>query len=305
MIPVTLVTGFLGAGKTTLLERMAANVPAGTVFLVNEFSPKDVDGRRLALPQEGLELVSGGSIFCRCKVTDFINAMQRIPVRRADCPQVVIEASGISDPGVFPRMLRETGLASLYTLARIICVLDPGTVFKLLKTLPNLRSQIAAASLIIVNKADLHSGAEIERVRAAAHEINPRAEIVVTSNCVLAPDRLAGAGAAAGMGEVRGEYAKCADPNYAALTLQLRAPVDWERARASIGGELRELYRVKGVLRDGRTALEVDYSGGRWSERPARDEAAREGVLVIIAAGSERENLERLQFLYDSGAWAC
>lgn len=301
MIPVILVTGFLGAGKTTLLERMVASTPAGTVFLVNEFSPKDVDGRRLSLPQEGLELVSGGSIFCRCKATDFINAMQRIPVRRADCPRVVIEASGISDPGVFPRMLRETGLASLYTLARIISVLDPGTVFKLLKTLPNLRSQIAAASLIIINKADLHSGAEIEQARGVAREINPGAEIVVTSNCVVALKLLEGADAEAGA--VCGEYAKCVDPNYAALTLQLPAPVDWARARASIGGELRELYRVKGVLRDGQAALEVDYSGGRWSERPAREEAAREGVLVIIAAGSERENLARLQFLCDSGAW--
>ena len=47
-IPLALVTGFLGSGKTTFLEQTARRYSGHKiVFLINEFSPKDMDGARL------------------------------------------------------------------------------------------------------------------------------------------------------------------------------------------------------------------------------------------------------------------
>ena len=93
-----LVTGFLGCGKTTLLMRIAKRSKGRRlVFLVNEFSPKDVDGKLLGAEGVDAVLVAGGSIFCRCLVTDFINHLKTLPERfgtgGAPVEGVVVEAS--------------------------------------------------------------------------------------------------------------------------------------------------------------------------------------------------------------------
>ncbi|MBT7301374.1 MAG: GTP-binding protein, partial [Victivallales bacterium] len=49
MIPLVLATGFLGSGKTSFLRGVAQReCTRHLVFLVNEFSPLDVDGAVVA-----------------------------------------------------------------------------------------------------------------------------------------------------------------------------------------------------------------------------------------------------------------
>ena len=65
-IPVCFVTGFLGSGKTTFIEKLVDEYSSKKiVYLVNEFSPKDVDGERLKLNDNELVKIPGGSIFCK------------------------------------------------------------------------------------------------------------------------------------------------------------------------------------------------------------------------------------------------
>lgn len=293
MIPVTLVTGFLGAGKTTLLERMVTVLPAGTCYLVNEFSPRDVDGRRLKLKPDVLEVVAGGSIFCRCKVTDFLNAMTRVAKVHPDCPGLVIEASGIADPAVFPRMLRETRLDKQYMLRDIFCVVDPGTLAKLMKTLPNVRNQIAVATVLVVNKADLFPAEVMAQTIEFARTLNARARLCATQRCQI-PVALLNSEAEEGtLGEIDGEYAKCADPHYSSVTFRLAGAVDWQRLRGEIMRRVGRLYRVKGRIPLAEHAMEIDYAGGFWQE--AKIPAIEEGELILIAGGEDAETLHELE----------
>ena len=93
-VPVWLVVGFLGAGKTTLLRRLVKS-PGGRklAFVVNEFSDVDVDAGLVA--QEGGVAVSvaGGSIFCHCKVTEFVNVLGPKSVR-GSCWRTALQATG-------------------------------------------------------------------------------------------------------------------------------------------------------------------------------------------------------------------
>jgi G3E family GTPase len=80
MIPICLLTGFLGSGKTTLLEYLSAVYKSRRiVYVINEFSSLDVDGPRIR--ESGIEAISlpGGSIFCKCLVSDFIKTLKEIP----------------------------------------------------------------------------------------------------------------------------------------------------------------------------------------------------------------------------------
>jgi len=80
MIPLTLITGFLGSGKTTLLKTLnELNRESRLVFLVNDFSANGVDAALLAEEKDEIISVAGGSIFCKCLVTEFVNRLREIP----------------------------------------------------------------------------------------------------------------------------------------------------------------------------------------------------------------------------------
>ena len=82
MIALSLVTGFLGSGKTTYLRRLVEQYRGRRlVFLVNEFSPVDVDGPVLRSAEDDVVSLPGGSIFCTCLVTQFVHTLERIPWR--------------------------------------------------------------------------------------------------------------------------------------------------------------------------------------------------------------------------------
>ncbi|MCP4643568.1 MAG: GTP-binding protein [bacterium] len=292
MIPVCLVTGFLGSGKTTFLRRIIARHPNDKiVYLVNEFSPIDVDGHVLASETGDLVALPGGSVFCTCIVTEFINVLTNIPKRFAsdDAPihGVVIEASGIANPMVVQKMLRETRLDEVYELSMVVSIVDPETFPELVKMLPNVAAQVQASDTVIVNRVDLHNEETIGRAEAEVRAIRPDAQIVRATQCQVDLD-LFGPPASR---DLDGEYASCVDPNYARLSVHLKGVIDVDRLRALLDELGTDLYRMKGFARvvgragiDGRMAF-LDYSSAGLAVRDAAD-PNEEPVLAFIVAGT-------------------
>jgi len=74
------VTGFLGSGKTTFLKHIVEQYrERRLVYLVNEFSPHDIDGAIVSQKNPNVVAIPGGSIFCKCLVTEFIDRLESIP----------------------------------------------------------------------------------------------------------------------------------------------------------------------------------------------------------------------------------
>ncbi len=294
MIPLCLVTGFLGSGKTAFLKQIAARHAAEkVVYLVNEFSPRDVDGLLLAEVEDDVVAIPGGSIFCRCLVTQFISHLKAIPERfgGGDEPLqgVVIEASGVADPMVIERMLAETGLDEVYELATIVAVIDPGSLPKLVRTLPNIHAQVAAADVVLLNKIDQFDAGEVAKAERMAREINADAPIVRTIKCGADVEIFAG-------GRVRGlegEYALCADANFARFSVTFDRPVDIAALARELEGLRAAIYRAKGYVpvRDG--VAHVDMSAAELSIEPAPDADPATG-LAIVARGDASEAVRDL-----------
>ena len=184
--PIWLVVGFLGAGKTTLLRRLVRSPEgSGLAYVINEFSAVDVDAA-LVEREGGLALaVAGGSIFCRCLVSAFVDVLRRVsegvPARDGTLVRpegVVVEASGMADPRSMRRLLAESGLDARFHVAGVTAVVDPGTLMKLLLVLPNIRGQIESADLILLNKTDLHAPETVAAVRTKLASINPHAAVI-------------------------------------------------------------------------------------------------------------------------------
>lgn len=265
-IPLVLVTGFLGSGKTTFLEHLVhRHRQRRLVYLVNEFSARDVDAARLLARTPDVVTVAGGSIFCRCLVTEFIDQLRSLPHRfatpAAPLEGVVVEASGMANPAVARQLLCETQLDRLYEMTAVVAIVDPGTFSKLLHTLPNIRVQIEAASLVLLNKTDLYCQAMIEQTAAAIHEIHPDVTIEQTC-CGRSEVDVFGTQPPVG---THGELTACVDPSYVTFDVPLTGAIDLDRLREAVQLLSDDVYRIKGFADVGGRRCRVDYSGTDWT----------------------------------------
>lgn len=251
MLPICLVTGFLGTGKTTFLKNIVAhNRDRKIVYLINEFSAHDVDGAIVSAENPNVVSIPGGSIFCKCLVTEFIGQLTKIAAEQGDADGVVMEASGMANPKVMESMLAETKLDRHFRLATIISVIDPNSFLKLRHTLPNIIAQIEAADVVLINKTDCNPPEKLKEASALVQSLNPAAEQIITIQCDAQidlfgryPAAFGGAGTPRGF---HGEYAKCRDPNYA--TFVTETSFDGERLEAFVLEHAEDIYRVKGTL---------------------------------------------------------
>lgn len=293
MIPICLVTGFLGSGKTTLLQQVCQRLDGRRiVYIVNEFSPLDVDGARLDLPEEALVPIPGGSIFCRCKVEDFLRVLKVLAGESSPPEGVVIEATGMADPRVVAKMLSETKMDQVFELARIVTVVDPGRFPKLIQTLPTVVHQVEAADVVLLNMTDRFSADEIAETRKLVAAIRPDALLLETVRCEAEID-LFGEGPPAR--SLAGELAECANPDYTQGLLEFDQPIQWELLRKELEKNSGMLYRIKGRVPVPGGALDVDYSAAGWLVTEAASDKVASGLVLIgnRDAGLRIGDLER------------
>ena len=281
-IPICLVTGFLGSGKTTFLKHVVGEYRnRKLVYLVNEFSPHDIDGAIVSEANPSVVAIPGGSIFCKCLVTEFIGQLTRLPEVFDGVEGVVIEASGMANPKVIADMLRETKLDVQYDLAHIVSVVDPGSFMKLRVTLPNIVAQIEAADTVLVNKTDLYDADTVAETTAAVTAIKPDIHLRPCSYTTVNFDLFA---PPATERDLHGDYAKCKDPNYDSVTITVNRNIEIAALRARVLAAEEDLYRVKGnVPSQGRT-VHIEYTKSGFTHAETKD--STDHTLVLIMKGT-------------------
>ncbi|MDD4160486.1 MAG: GTP-binding protein [Synergistaceae bacterium] len=175
---VFLLSGFLGSGKTTMLKQLLSSLPNGdkAAVLMNEFGKAGVDGD--VIRRNGLEIIeiSRGSIFCACAKGDFLQGLYTI--FRDHAPALLlIEASGAADTTDMEKDFKNTMLKGFYLFAGNICVIDAQRFQECLGSFSAVMKQTKAASHIIINKTDLVSAEELDKLDKHIREINPQAGI--------------------------------------------------------------------------------------------------------------------------------
>lgn len=306
--PIWLVVGFLGAGKTTLLRRLVRSPEgSGLAYVINEFSAVDVDAA-LVEREGGLALaVAGGSIFCRCLVSAFVDVLRRVsegvPARDGTLVRpegVVVEASGMADPRSMRRLLAESGLDARFHVAGVTAVVDPGTLMKLLLVLPNIRGQIESADLILLNKTDLHAPETVAAVRTKLASINPHAAVIRCTHGAVEPSVVLADGTSARAAQVDAAFGLCRDPHYERETLLFSRPVPLEALRGTFDGAGEGFYRAKGQVLSDAGWVYVDWSGGRLSVEPCAPAGGSALVLIWNPQGGARA-AQRLRELAAGG----
>jgi G3E family GTPase len=304
-IPILLLTGALGAGKTTMLRRWLAE-PGGArlAVVVNEFAELGIDQLLLGEGTRARTLSNG--CFCCRDQGDIATTLNQIFADRragtlADFDRVVIEASGLADPGALLMALaRERELGLRFALDRVVACVDATRLGAIAAGDEVMLRQIALADVVAITKADL-AGADIAvAAEAAVAAINPAATIrQVRAGDFPIGEVLAAAGA-------RTRFVAAAATNHGAIgRVEIVSDQDWEWQPFALAmhllGELRgpDLLRVKGLVRVAGRAAPVLYQrvghlAHPPAELPAWPEGRRETRLVFITRGIDGAAIESL-----------
>jgi len=158
-IPVYVLSGFLGAGKTSLLNAMLREGGLGrTGVIVNEFGEIGLDSLFLGIAGDALVEMAGGCLCCAGS-GELSGTLMQLAAR--DIDRVVIETSGLADPGpVLDSLLQDPILGERYEPGGVVTLVDALNAETTLEAHEEARSQVALADLLVVTKADLLSAAD-------------------------------------------------------------------------------------------------------------------------------------------------
>ena len=176
--PVTVLTGYLGAGKTTLLNRILLEDHGRRyAVIVNEFGEVGIDNDLIASADEELFEMNNGCICCTVR-GDLIRTVHGLLARGGDFDAIVVETTGLADPGPVAQTFFVDGYLKTRTkLDSVTTVVDARHILMRLADSREAVEQIAFADQIVLNKTDLVSEQELREVEMRLRKLNPLAPI--------------------------------------------------------------------------------------------------------------------------------
>lgn len=182
-IPMQLVTGFLGSGKTTFLKNYLDEFSGSRKIgiIQNEFSEVNIDSLELQQNKSGFEIleVNNGSVFCVCLLGSFVDSLAAF-IDQIQPDELILEASGMSDPLSIGQILQSPKLKHKVYLDRVWCLVDAVNFRKISGLQTRVNHQIRIADMILVNKIDLLEN-KVDELVQLIKKLNPFADIRLTT----------------------------------------------------------------------------------------------------------------------------
>jgi len=178
-VPVTILTGFLGSGKTTLLNRILSEQHGKRIAVIeNEFGEVGIDQALVINAEEEIFEMANGCICCTVR-GDLIRVLGNLMKRRDKFDYVVVETTGLADPGpVAQTFFMDDEISSEFSLDGIITLVDTFHINQQLGRSNESTEQIAFADVIVLNKTDLVKDSELDNLEARLREMNKMAKFI-------------------------------------------------------------------------------------------------------------------------------
>jgi G3E family GTPase len=288
LLPVTVISGFLGAGKTTLVNRILSAEQARRIaVLVNDFGAVNVDASLIESAEAGVLSLANGCVCCSLQ-SDLVAQLGAL-ARETPVPfdHVVIETSGVSDPGQVVRALGYPQLRERIRICNVATVVDVTRFAGLEGPARHLADmQLLAADLAIVSKGDIAAPAAV----AALHRECRRAGVRSLEAAAITAWWPVMFGARDERPASAATYVplhSAADSPFESWMFAAAEPLDLKTVRRVLATLPHDVYRAKGYayitdIPDARCVVQVVgdrvdlRNAGAWNGEPAT-------LLVFVA----------------------
>jgi G3E family GTPase len=185
-IPVTVLTGFLGSGKTTLLNRILTEQHGKRIAVIeNEFGEIGIDQALIINADEEVFEMNNGCICCTVR-GDLIRILGGLMKRRDKFDHVLVETTGMADPSpVAQTFFVDDEVGSNFALDAIVTLVDAKHVSLHMEDSSECKEQIAFADVLLLNKTDLVTPAELDALEARIRAMNAMATVKRTVRAAI------------------------------------------------------------------------------------------------------------------------
>ncbi|MBI4348544.1 MAG: GTP-binding protein [Elusimicrobia bacterium] len=276
-IKINLVAGFLGSGKTTLVRHFLRHSGSEKIgVLLNELGEvaldKDPGGRVVEFAQ--------GCLCCQSP-NELVLSLKALARKAPD--RILIESTGIAEPSRILKTLADApSLRKLITIEPTIVVVDAAGFFSLFQTLAYYYvMQLRASDVVVLNKADVATKAQLAGAEKEVRKIQPRA-LVVRARHARVDLR----------GILEGEPSD-RPSGFQTQRVGLDGTLDPAGLRAFLEGLPGGIYRAKGRVRFPGGSHRIQYLSGSYAEEPLREALERPANdIVFIGTKVDRPALE-------------
>src|SRR6201987_514850 len=177
-IPVTVLTGYLRSAKTTLLNRiLSENHGKRYAVIVNEFGEIGIDNELIVESDEEIYEMNNGCVCCTVR-GDLIRVVEGLMKRPGRFDAIVVETTGLADPVPGAQtFFMDEDVRTKTKLDAVVALVAANHLPLRLKNSKEAEDQIAFADVVVLNKTDLVTPEELEKVEATIRAIHPAAKI--------------------------------------------------------------------------------------------------------------------------------
>jgi G3E family GTPase len=129
--------------------------------------------------------MNNGCICCTVR-GDLIRIIDGLMRRKGKFDAIIVETTGLADPApVAQTFFVDENVGQKAKLDAVVTVADAKWLKDRLRDAPEAKNQIAFADVILINKTDLVSDADLREVEARIRGINPYATLHRTQRCAI------------------------------------------------------------------------------------------------------------------------